>query len=112
MRRSTFTSFKSEGVPVVASVGTLEYMAQALLKGKTDAVLAANVLHFGECTVRDVKKFLAKKDTPVRLRRLYDLLLEIMACSSKRAFALFCCFAATGLGTSQPFFVLDISFHK
>jgi hypothetical protein len=87
-------------------------MAQALLKGKTDAVLAAIVLHFGECTVRDVKEFLAKKDTPVRLRRLYDLLLEIMACSSKRAFALFCCSATTGLGTGQPFFVLDISFHK
>jgi cyclase len=42
-------------------------MAQALLKGIADAVLAAIVLHFLECTVREVKEFLAKKDVPVRL---------------------------------------------
>jgi len=60
---------ESVGVPVVASggAGTLEHMAQVLLKGKADAVLAASVFHFGECTVRDVKEFLAKKDIPVRL---------------------------------------------
>jgi cyclase len=60
---------ESVGVPVVASggAGTLEHMAQVLLKGKADAVLAASVFHFGECTVRDVKEFLAKKGIPVRL---------------------------------------------
>jgi uncharacterized repeat protein (TIGR02543 family) len=46
-------------------------MAQVLLKAKTDAVLAASILHFGECTVRDVEEFLAKKDIPVRLRDVY-----------------------------------------
>jgi cyclase len=60
---------ESVGVPVVASggAGTLEHMAEVLLEGKADAVLAASIFHFGEFTVGDVKKFLAKKDIPVRL---------------------------------------------
>ena len=51
------------GVPVVASggAGSLEHMAAVLLEGKADAVLAASIFHFGEFTVGDVKKFLAKK---------------------------------------------------
>jgi cyclase len=57
------------GVPVVASggAGTLEHMADVLLAGKADAVLAASVFHFGELTVGDVKRFLAGKGIPVRL---------------------------------------------
>ena len=57
------------GVPVVASggAGTLEHMADVLLAGKADAVLAASVFHFGEFTVGDVKRFLAGKGIPVRL---------------------------------------------
>src|SRR5437762_7449536 len=57
------------GVPVVASggAGSLEHMAQVLLEGKADAVLAASIFHFGEYTVGDVKKFLAKQAIPVRL---------------------------------------------
>ena len=57
------------GVPVVASggAGRLEHMAAVLLEGKADAVLAASIFHFGECTVRDVKQFLAQKGIPVRL---------------------------------------------
>jgi cyclase len=56
------------GVPVVASggAGTLEHMAEVLLEGKADAVLAASIFHFGEFTVGDVKKFLASKGIPVR----------------------------------------------
>src|SRR5712691_7808112 len=59
---------ESVGVPVVASggAGTLEHMAQVLLEGKADAVLAASIFHFGEYTVGDVKKFLAGKGIPVR----------------------------------------------
>ena len=57
------------GVPVVASggAGKLEHMAEVLLEGKADAVLAASIFHFGEYTVGDVKKFLASKGLPVRL---------------------------------------------
>jgi cyclase len=59
---------ESVGVPVVASggAGTLEHMAQVLLEGKADAVLAASIFHFGEFTVGEVKKFLAGKGIPVR----------------------------------------------
>ena len=57
------------GVPVVASggAGTLEHMAEVLLEGKADAVLAASIFHFGEYTVGDVKRYLAAKRIPVRL---------------------------------------------
>ncbi len=57
------------GVPVVASggAGSLEHMAEVLLAGKADAVLAASIFHFGEHTVGDVKRFLAAKNIPVRL---------------------------------------------
>src|SRR5437899_3312867 len=56
------------GVPVVASggAGKLEHMADVLLEGKADAVLAASIFHFGEYTVGDVKSFLAEKGIPVR----------------------------------------------
>src|SRR5690349_18712871 len=57
------------GVPVVASggAGSLEHMAQVLLEGKADAVLAASIFHFGTYTVGDVKQFLAKQNIPVRM---------------------------------------------
>ncbi len=56
------------GVPVVASggAGNLEHMAQVLLEGKADAVLAASIFHFGEYTVGAVKDFLAARGIPVR----------------------------------------------
>ncbi|MGO8766135.1 MAG: imidazole glycerol phosphate synthase subunit HisF [Limisphaerales bacterium] len=59
---------ESVGVPVVASggAGTLEHMAEVLLEGKADAVLAASIFHFGTYTVGDVKQFLAEKKIPVR----------------------------------------------
>src|SRR5215813_13862646 len=57
------------GVPVVASggAGKLEHMAEVLIEGKADAVLAASIFHFCEYTVQDVKQFLAAKGIPVRL---------------------------------------------
>src|SRR3954469_20453713 len=60
---------ESVGVPVVASggAGTLEHMAEVLLQGKADAVLAASIFHFGTYTVGDVKKYLAEQNIPVRL---------------------------------------------
>jgi cyclase len=60
---------ESVGVPVVASggAGSLAHMAQVLLEGKADAVLAASIFHFGQYTVRDVKNYLAARNIPVRL---------------------------------------------
>jgi imidazole glycerol-phosphate synthase subunit HisF len=60
---------ESVGVPVVASggAGKLEHLAAVLLDGKADAVLAASIFHSGECTVAEVKQFLAKQNIPVRL---------------------------------------------
>ncbi len=60
---------ESVGVPVVASggAGRLEHMAEVLVEGRADAVLAASIFHFGTYTVGDVKKFLAEKQIPVRL---------------------------------------------
>jgi imidazole glycerol-phosphate synthase subunit HisF len=57
------------GVPVVASggAGKLEHLAEVLIEGKADAVLAASIFHFGEYTVGEVKSFLAGKSIPVRL---------------------------------------------
>ena len=56
------------GVPVVASggAGKLEHMAEVLLEGKADAVLAASIFHFGEFTVGDVKQYLAGRGITVR----------------------------------------------
>jgi len=57
------------GVPVVASggAGKLEHMAEVLLEGKADAVLAASIFHFGEFTVGDVKQYLAGRGITMRL---------------------------------------------
>lgn len=61
---------ESVGVPVVASggAGSLEHMADVLLEGRADAVLAASIFHFGTYTVGDVKRHLAGKGIQVRLQ--------------------------------------------
>ena len=55
-------------IPVIASggAGNIDHMVEVLDKGKADAVLAASIFHFGEYTVSDVKKHLAKCSIPVR----------------------------------------------
>ena len=56
-------------IPVIASggVGNLDHLADGVLTGRADAVLAASIFHFGEFTVRDVKEHLARHGIPVRL---------------------------------------------
>lgn len=56
-------------IPVIASggAGTLDHMADVLVEGKADAVLAASIFHFGEYRVADVKQFLQTKGICVRL---------------------------------------------
>jgi cyclase len=56
-------------IPVIASggVGTLEHLAQGVLEGKADAVLAASIFHYGEFTVRQAKELMAARGIEVRL---------------------------------------------
>jgi len=56
-------------VPVIASggVGNLDHLAEGILQGRADAVLAASVFHYGEYTVRQAKEHMAKRGIEVRL---------------------------------------------
>jgi cyclase len=56
-------------VPVIASggAGTLEHLADAIIEGKTSAVLAASIFHFGTFTIRQAKEHLKSRGLPVRL---------------------------------------------
>jgi cyclase len=56
-------------VPVIASggVGNLEHLADGVLTGRADAVLAASIFHYGEYTVRQAKEHMAKCGIEVRL---------------------------------------------
>ncbi|MFQ3577808.1 MAG: imidazole glycerol phosphate synthase subunit HisF [Verrucomicrobiia bacterium] len=60
---------RAVSIPVIASggAGSLAHMAEALLEGEADAVLAASIFHFGEETVASAKAFLHSLDIPVRL---------------------------------------------
>ena len=57
------------GVPVIASggVGTREHLAEGIVEGHADAVLAASVFHFGDFTVRESKLFMQSRGIEVRL---------------------------------------------
>jgi cyclase len=54
---------------VIASggAGTLDHFADAIELGKTSAVLAASVFHFGTFTIRQTKEHLQARGLPVRL---------------------------------------------
>jgi len=56
-------------IPVIASggVGTLDHLAEGVLEGRADAVLAASIFHFGEFTVREAKQHMARRGIEVRL---------------------------------------------
>ncbi len=55
-------------VPVIASggAGTLEHLAQGVLEGKADAVLAASIFHFGEFTLRQAKAHMKSRGIEMR----------------------------------------------
>jgi cyclase len=55
-------------VPVVASggAGHPDHLADAILKGKADAALAASIFHFGEFSIRETKRIMAERGIPVR----------------------------------------------
>ena len=56
-------------IPVIASggAGTNQHILDAFLIGKSDAVLAASIFHFGELKINEVKKFLNSNGVSVRL---------------------------------------------
>ena len=56
-------------VPVIASggVGTLDHLAEGVIEGKADAVLAASIFHFGEFTIGQAKRHLAARGIEMRL---------------------------------------------
>ena len=55
-------------VPVIASggVGNLQHLADGILQGRADAVLAASIFHFGEYTVPQAKAFLTAQGIVMR----------------------------------------------
>ena len=57
------------GIPVIASggVGGLQDLADGVLKGHADAVLAASIFHYGHHTVGEAKRFMADLGIPMRL---------------------------------------------
>ncbi|HUJ88443.1 MAG TPA: imidazole glycerol phosphate synthase subunit HisF [Burkholderiales bacterium] len=57
------------GVPVIASggAGTLAHMAEGVIEGGADAVLAASIFHFGEHTVGECKALMKARGIEVRL---------------------------------------------
>jgi cyclase len=56
-------------LPVIASggAGNKEHIAEALMDGGADAVLAAGVFHSRELSIPDLKQYLRSKGIPVRL---------------------------------------------
>jgi imidazole glycerol-phosphate synthase subunit HisF len=57
------------GIPVIASggVGNLDHLADGVLQGHADAVLAASIFHFGEYTVGQAKQRMRERGIEVRL---------------------------------------------
>jgi cyclase len=57
------------GIPVIASggVGGLQDLADGVLQGHADAVLAASIFHYGQHTVGEAKRFMAERGIPMRL---------------------------------------------
>jgi cyclase len=47
-------------------VGNLQHLADGILLGKADAVLAASIFHFGEYTIPEAKAYLASQGIVVR----------------------------------------------
>lgn len=56
-------------IPVIASggAGSREHFYQVIKFGKADAVLAASLFHYGELTIKEVKRYLGQKGIPIRM---------------------------------------------
>ena len=60
---------RAVSVPVIASggVGNLEHLAEGVLRGAADAVLAASIFHFGEYTIKEAKEYMHSQGIEMRL---------------------------------------------
>ena len=56
-------------IPTIASggVGNLQHLADGILQGGADAVLAASIFHFGQHTIPEAKAYLAAQGIEMRL---------------------------------------------
>jgi cyclase len=56
-------------IPIIASggAGNLKHLADGILEGQADAVLAASIFHFGEFTIKEAKRYMAKQGIEMRL---------------------------------------------
>ncbi len=56
-------------IPVIASggAGKLEHLYDAIVQGGADAVLMASITHFGNCTIRQMKEYLANRGIAMNL---------------------------------------------
>ncbi|MDD2659694.1 MAG: imidazole glycerol phosphate synthase subunit HisF [Methylococcales bacterium] len=56
-------------VPVIASggVGNLDHLADGVIEGKADAVLAASIFHFAEYSIHQAKEHMASRGIEMRL---------------------------------------------
>ena len=54
-------------IPIIASggVGNLEHLAQGVIEGKADAVLAASIFHFAEFSINEAKTYMQSRALPL-----------------------------------------------
>jgi cyclase len=59
-------------IPVVASggAGCPDHLADAILLGGADAALAASIFHYGEYTIEETKRVMARRGIPVRMKQV------------------------------------------
>ena len=64
----TKTISEAVSIPVIASggVGNLDHLAEGILVGKADAVLAASIFHYRRHSIEEVKNYLAQNGIWVR----------------------------------------------
>jgi len=65
----TRTVAEAVGIPVIASggVGNLQHLADGILEGKADAVLAASIFHYREYSIKQAKEYLRSCGIEVRM---------------------------------------------
>ena len=67
LTRAVSDAVSDSGDRVAAASGNLEHLADGVLEGRADAVLAASIFHFGEFTVREAKEYMRARGIEVRL---------------------------------------------
>jgi cyclase len=48
-------------------VGNLDHLAEGVLEGEADAVLAASIFHFQEYSIQEAKDYMAAKGIEMRI---------------------------------------------